>query len=665
MAVAIKTVDRKPKANYLGATLANLERAGVFESEHLHSITLVDSGSPDFGAFWSSEVEGSLSERALARVERDLPDEGGRRTLQQNAARAIRVASRKGADLVLVLEDDLDVVDGLLETVVAWYKDHEESGQTYALGANYARIQYLASIGRSYWHYPVKDFYGAQALLWSRKTAVHLEEWLGEEPVYETEDGEERRGRNHDLLLHRWAEERGHEHFIAAVPSLVQHVGQDSTIGNEHFAFPSFPGHDYDYPGRTPVVLWVGDATVATGFARCTHNACDALHAAGWEVHVLGLHHYGDPHPYPYQIWPPRQPWDGGRDIYGVSRLPLLIERQAPDVVVLLADPWNLPAYLESIDGFESERMKQGLFFQRPKIVGWVAVDAKNQKGEQVQNLDRVITWTRFAAEELKSGGYDGEPSIVPLGVDPEAFRPMDKAAARQAVLGDAVPPDGFVVGVVGRDQPRKRMDLTLEYFAEWIKLHQVEDAYLLLHVSPTGEASCDLRSLVRYHGLGGRVILSEPHVGRGHTEQGLLNTYNAMDVYMTTTQGEGFGLPALEAMACGVPCIVPRWSALSDWPGDAAVQVPCSSTALNSPMNQEPYTIGGIADRKAFVQELDSMYRSEIHRKAHRERGLRLAQKLTWQSSGELMVRELTDVIYGSRTAQEEAVEAPAEEAV
>src|SRR5262245_40689869 len=125
-------------------------------------------------------------------------------------------------------------------------------------------------------------------------------------------------------------------------------------------------------------VLFVGDAVVSSGFSRCTHAACDALHEAGWDVHVLGLNYYGDPHPHSHlSIYPCMQPLDHGRDVFGVSRLPFLIARLNPDVVVLLNDPWNVPAYLQQI----KHDLPRG--FEFPAVVGWLAVDADNQRGDQ------------------------------------------------------------------------------------------------------------------------------------------------------------------------------------------------------------------------------------------------------------------------------------------
>jgi D-inositol-3-phosphate glycosyltransferase len=215
------------------------------------------------------------------------------------------------------------------------------------------------------------------------------------------------------------------------------------------------------------------------------------------------------------------------------------------------------------------------------------------------------------------------------------------------------VPADAFLVGVVGRNQLRKRLDLTIEYFAEWVHSWGIEDAYLYLHVAPTGDKGCDIRSLCKWHGLSGRVILAEPHIGQGVPSREMAKVYSALDVYTTTTQGEGWGLPCLEAMACGVPCVVPDWSALGDWTRDAAYKVHCSGTALTAPLNSLAYTVGGIADRALFVQALDEMYRRPELRNFHSRKGLELASELTWDRTA----REFREVLEGVVAGRTEAV--------
>lgn len=372
-------------------------------------------------------------------------------------------------------------------------------------------------------------------------------------------------------------------------------------------------------------VLWIGDAACASGFARCTHAVCDELHRTGWDVHILGLNYYGDPHDYPYTIWPALQPLDKGSDTFGLGRLPRLAARLRPDVVVILNDPWNVAPYVEAVRKADIEP---------PLTVAWVAVDSRNHKGDELNCLDRLVVWTEFAAEELVRGGYEGEPAIVPLGVDTDLFQPRE--GARERIVPGGIEPeawrDAFVVGVVGRNQPRKRLDLTLEYFAAWDQ----PDALLYLHVAPTGDLGIDLFSLIRYYDLRGRVLLSQPDIGHGYEDRVVADVFNTFDLYWSTTQGEGWGLPALEAMACGVPCVVPDFSGLGSWARPAAALVPVNGTAVTAPLNSRPYTLGAVPSREATLEALSAMYADEALRREHSRRGRELARGLTWRRTGE-----------------------------
>ena len=371
-------------------------------------------------------------------------------------------------------------------------------------------------------------------------------------------------------------------------------------------------------------VLWCGDSpTVDTGFARCSRAACAALHEAGHEVTVLGINESGDPHDYPYPIYPAVSLRDRARKFFGEDRLPVLSARLKPDVIVLLQDPWNVPAYIAAFEDMGVDR---------PPVVGWLAVDSKNHPNStELDALHHVVTWTQFAIDELRTGGYTGPASVVPLGVDTNLFRPLDQEASRK---GLPIPEGAFIVGSVGRNQPRKRLDLTIAYFAEWITRHEIGDAYLLLKVAPTGETGCDIRSVAAHYGpaIEGKIRVSQQPAGHGLPDDFMPTIYSAMDVYLTTTQGEGWGLPAMEAMACGVPVVAPDWSALGEWAAPAAMLMPCTSTALTAPLNSFPYTIGGVPDREATIAALHALYSSEELRAEHRERGLSLTARPEYQ---------------------------------
>lgn len=401
-------------------------------------------------------------------------------------------------------------------------------------------------------------------------------------------------------------------------------------------------------PPQARRLLWLGDAVAPTGFSRCTHGVVPALMEAGWEVEVVGVNYWGIPHDYPYRIWPAA--W-GPSVPFGEKRLAWLAATREFDAIVLLTDPWHVPKYLAAL--------KKATEGNHPPVLGWLMCDAQNHKGTDLEDLDAVVACTEFGAEEFRRAGYEGPVSVAELAYDPTFFEPLDRSLARQAVM-PAVPEDGFLVGFVGRNQQRKRIDLLLAYFAEWIHERKIEDAYLYIQAAPVGTSigSCDIRSLVQYHGLQGRVLT---HEAAGATEQQMAAVYSAMDVYLTTTIGEGWALPVTEAMACGVPCIVPGHSGLASWAGDAALQVPCSETMVVGPLNESPYTIGAVPDRAATVEALHRMYSDSELRATYRERGLARAAELGWQRTGKAVGTALNGLLDRGQVKDAESGEVAA----
>lgn len=381
-------------------------------------------------------------------------------------------------------------------------------------------------------------------------------------------------------------------------------------------------------------VLWVGDAACDSGFARATHQTLDVVRETH-EVAVIGLNYRGDPHDYPYKIYPALQP---GGDLMGASRLKDLIRKEKADLVVIQNDPWNIPRYMRQVEDLQGE--------ERPYFVGAIAVDGKNADGLALNTLDHVVFWTEFAREEAYRGGLWRPSSVVPLGVDLAVYHPDDRLRAREYLLGDffrtRIPEHAFIVLNVNRNQPRKRLDLTVEYFAEWMHSRDIRDAWLYLHVCPTGDFGINVDKLCGYYGLQGHSILAQPGVYQGVPEADLAMTYQASDVTVNTGHGEGWGLPALEGFACGIPHVCGDWAAMGDWAKDAALLVPIAEHSCGF---GGPNVIGGVIDKRAFIQALDDLYRNRELRYDYGRKGLLLAQqpRYRWRNIG-LAFRDVLD---------------------
>lgn len=383
-----------------------------------------------------------------------------------------------------------------------------------------------------------------------------------------------------------------------------------------------------------PNLLWVGDAGVPSGFARATHEILNVLKDT-YNVTVLGLNYRGDPHEYPYPIYAAL----AGGDWLGVGRMAWMCDTVKPDVIVLQNDVWHIPQYVNQVRKVEE--------FRKVPIIGFCAVDGKNCAGYALKGLASAIFWTQFGLDEARKNRWDGPSVVIPLGVDTGTFYPMDKVAARRA--RDLSPilnfQDIFIVGCVNRNQPRKRWDLLVKYFAEWVKSYNIDDAYLFLHTAPTGDTGVEVPQLMSYYGILQKLISITPTTWYGPTDTVMRETYNCFDVAATTTQGEGMGLTTLEAMACGVPVIAPDWSALGEWGKDAMKLIPCTATAIGPPYLN---IIGGIADEGLFIKALDELYTSRSEQKKWSALALSRAEedRFKWSTVGRRVGEEIAKVL-------------------
>ena len=156
----------------------------------------------------------------------------------------------------------------------------------------------------------------------------------------------------------------------------------------------------------------------------------------------------------------------------------------------------------------------------------------------------------------------------VPHGVDTKIFKPGDKAEARQKL---GLPQDKFLVGTVAMNKgnpSRKNFTEMMEAFAAFHRVHP--DSVYVLH-SERGAGVQDLVNLpelAAYFGLepDKDVLFPDGYYQIiGFPPEHLTTVYQALDVHMLVGAGEGFGIPTLEAQACGCPVIVGDWTAMSE----------------------------------------------------------------------------------------------------
>lgn len=254
-----------------------------------------------------------------------------------------------------------------------------------------------------------------------------------------------------------------------------------------------------------------------------------------------------------------------------------------PDIVFTIRDFW--------MDSF---------IYHSPyrRIFSWAwmpTVDASPQNQEWIDmfsNADYILTYSDWAKSILEK---QSGKSINTVGVaSPSAancFVPMDMEKVRSEFN---LRNDVRIIGTVMRNQRRKLFPVLIEAFSEYLKRSKNTNTFLYLHTS-FPDAGWNIANLLHENDVSSRVLMtyvcekckhveasffrdskkvcsncksysSTPsNVGNGVTDEVLAKIYNIFDLYVQCANSEGFGLPQVEAAACGVPIACTNYSAMED----------------------------------------------------------------------------------------------------
>ena len=202
-------------------------------------------------------------------------------------------------------------------------------------------------------------------------------------------------------------------------------------------------------------------------------------------------------------------------------------------------------------------------------VASWVPVDHLPVPPKVLQFSQRPtvmsIAMSQFGLDQLERAGIAAE--YAPHSVDTDTFRPgatVDGANGRDILN---IPDDAFVVGMVaankGHAPIRKAFGENLLAMGEFMSRHQ--DVVLYMHTESRGASlGIDLKALATACGIpDDRVIwVDQWAYYAGLSADVLAAIMGAFDVHLLCSRGEGFGVPVLEAAACGVPSIVSDFSA-------------------------------------------------------------------------------------------------------
>jgi glycosyltransferase involved in cell wall biosynthesis len=311
------------------------------------------------------------------------------------------------------------------------------------------------------------------------------------------------------------------------------------------------------------VSVWSNSYNAPTGYGQQATYLLDRLKRADLDVAMLsnyGLEGVPGVITTPYGQVPhfPR-----GIDLYSNDSGP--VDHQTwinkhpgkPNLFISLYDVWVMQA--KQYDEFP--------------IASWVPLD-------HVTLPPRVEAWLRkdnvtpiamapHGVRQMNAKGIECE--YVPHAIDTKVYKPTDKVAGIETNEYLQTKPDQFIVGMVAANKAsglvhRKAFGEAILAFSIFAKDHP--DAVLYLHTDPIGRAGgWNLISLLAGAGIKKeQVIFPDQNDYRfGFAQQDLAALYTRFDVLLAPSYGEGFGVPSVEAQACGTRVIGSNWAATPD----------------------------------------------------------------------------------------------------
>lgn len=391
-----------------------------------------------------------------------------------------------------------------------------------------------------------------------------------------------------------------------------------------------------------------------TGFGTVTVELATRFLAAGVDVRILAVNHRGEPVRGPLQgrVWPAQMMGEafGGnisaQAITGQLWRDLDGEDWKPDAVLAIAD---VSGFLDHMGPGTEQRLAA---WKSLPVFHYVPIE-----GDNLNPLWRGL-WNDIAqpvamsdyGQRVISEHIGRQVPRIYHGVDTDMFRQV--SFAEPAITGGkrltSRDQCKEFFGLAGkkvllradRNATRKFYYRLVQAFAEIAP--RDPDVVLVLHCQPNEPGGIDITGETARLPIEiqRRVLFTGMHdTWRGLDHEGLVALYNAADIYVSTTGGEGFGLTLAESLACETPVVVTDWAAEREVVGPGGVLVPPLTDKYGEPVRfHSSYGMDwAIPDAKGFVQPVLDLLAKPSRRRALGQEGRRHVQRsFNWDAATE-----------------------------
>lgn len=251
-----------------------------------------------------------------------------------------------------------------------------------------------------------------------------------------------------------------------------------------------------------------------------------------------------------------------GQMAFGIDVIIPHAERFQADLIITLMDFYKLLHIAPALTEYN--------------VAAWLPIDSSPMSRQDLQALQmskaKPIAMSHHGERMLIAEGFK-DVLYAPHSTDTDTFRPYHSDERDKLRADYGFGPNDFIIGICAANKDAIRKAFPEQFHAVSMFRNgksQTARVRLLVHSTPQNVGGYDLMQMAEDMGIADIIHFTEQYrQDSGQIDQSAMaDWYNLIDVLSMCSYGEGFGVPMIEAQACGVPVVSTVNSALSELNG-------------------------------------------------------------------------------------------------
>ena len=366
-------------------------------------------------------------------------------------------------------------------------------------------------------------------------------------------------------------------------------------------------------------IAWISDLDFrVSGYFNISSALCEGLAKRGHEIKVVGLGYKGEQHDFSFSV------------------IPIQNFQEANALLANLYNLWHFDVCIVALDIPMQEKILETMQGRPFKYIGIMPIEADplcmSWAGVLLE-MDKRLIISEFGVEESAKMGVPA--TYLPVGIDTNLLRMPSKEERLALRNSFGFDKNTFAILTVADNQERKNLSKAFEVIGEFAK-DKPNVKYMLVtrEHCPVG---WKLRDMALMYGINNQLMIFE----RGMSFKELWALYAISDCFLLSSKTEGLGMPLIEAMAIGVPCVATNATGMKELLSDGR-----GFLADYDYVYRDPFGNGNryFMNKDSAVCQLENVYGHSCQRMVNKAR--KYVEGRTWDKAVDVVNAAINEVM-------------------